>query len=72
MNLQVIKQKVGSIAALKSQKGASALEYLVLAAVIIGIFGLLATNDSVQLAVDTAFSGLFTDAASAADTADGG
>ncbi len=71
MSLQVIKQKVGSIAALKSQKGASALEYLVLAAAIIVIIGFLATNDTVQTTVTNAFQDLFTDAASAGGAGEG-
>lgn len=67
MSLQVIRQKVGSISARKGQKGASALEYLVLAAAIIVIIGVLATNDTVQTTVEDAFEGLFDDATSAAD-----
>lgn len=65
MSLQVIKQKVGSIAALKSQKGASALEYLVLAAAIVIIIGFLAGNDGIQTTVTDAFKGVFTDASNA-------
>ena len=45
------------------QRGASALEYIVLAAVIIFVVGALATNDTVQKALNDAFSKLFSDAA---------
>ncbi|MFL1454240.1 hypothetical protein ACJO5Y_07315 [Marinobacter sp. GN3S48] len=48
------------------QKGASALEYIVLAAALIGILTLLVTS-GVGDEVVKAFTGLFTDAASAGD-----
>jgi len=44
------------------QRGASALEYIVLAAALIIIIGVLATNTTVQDALNTAFSDLFSDA----------
>jgi len=44
------------------QRGASALEYIVLAAAIIFIVGILATNDTVQGTLETAFKQLFSDA----------
>ncbi|MBL7252056.1 Flp family type IVb pilin [Alloalcanivorax marinus] len=44
------------------QRGASALEYIVLAAAIIFVVGILATNDTVQTTLQTAFTQLFTDA----------
>lgn len=43
------------------QRGASALEYIVLAAAIIVIVGLLAASGAGQTLIDT-FNGLFTDA----------
>lgn len=46
----------------KQQKGATALEYIVLAAAIIVVVGVLASNTTVQTALETAFSNLFTDA----------
>ncbi|MDC0661249.1 hypothetical protein [Marinobacter sp. SS21] len=52
------------------QQGASALEYIVLAAAIIIIVGWLATDTTVRTTLVTAFQGLFTDAASGG--ADGG
>ncbi len=48
-----------------SQKGASALEYIVLAAAIIGIIAVLATNTDVQDKLTSAFTGLFDDATNA-------
>lgn len=45
------------------QRGASALEYIVLAAALIIIIGVLATNDTVQTTLTDAFEGLFEDAA---------
>ena len=44
------------------QRGASAREYIVLAAAIIFIVGILATNDTVQTTLETAFKQLFLDA----------
>ena len=49
------------------QRGASALEYIVLAAAIIFIVGILATNETVQTTLETAFNNLFTDAEGVAD-----
>ena len=46
----------------RKQRGASALEYIVLAAALIIIIGVLATNDTVSGALETAFTNLFTDA----------
>jgi len=48
-------------AAPKKQKGASSLEYLMLATVIIVVLGVLA-GDDVGRVVKDAFTGLFTDA----------
>lgn len=47
----------------RNQRGASALEYIVLAAALIIIIGVLATNDTVKDTFETAFQNLFTDAA---------
>lgn len=58
-NLQTRKLPLKS-----KQKGASALEYIVLAAALIGILTLLATS-GVGAQVVQAFTDLFTDAASA-------
>lgn len=58
-NLQARKLSLKS-----KQKGASALEYLVLAAALIAILTVLATSD---IGVVEAFSGLFTDATTAGD-----
>ena len=44
------------------QRGASALEYIVLAAAIIIIVGILATNTAVQTALSGAFENLFSSA----------
>ncbi len=44
------------------QRGASALEYIVLAAAIIFIVGILATNETVQTTLENAFKQLFSDA----------
>ncbi|MDX1755304.1 MAG: hypothetical protein R3175_04515 [Marinobacter sp.] len=44
------------------QQGASALEYMVLAAAIIVIIGVLSTNTTVQTTLSNAFNQLFTDA----------
>ena len=49
----------------RNQRGASALEYIVLAAALIIIIGVLATNDTVQTTINTAFTDLFTDASNA-------
>lgn len=46
----------------RKQRGASALEYIVLAAALIIIIGVLATNGTVSTALETAFTNLFTDA----------
>ena len=46
----------------RKQRGASALEYIVLAAALIIIIGVLATNDAVKDALEGAFEGLFSDA----------
>jgi len=46
----------------RNQRGASALEYIVLAAALIIIIGVLATNDTVKDALEGAFEGLFSDA----------
>lgn len=48
----------------KQQQGATALEYIVLAAAIIIIIGVLATSTTVQDALTGAFEGLFSDATS--------
>ncbi|WP_417215445.1 hypothetical protein [Alcanivorax sp.] len=53
----------------RKQRGASALEYIVLAAALIIIIGVLATNDTVSGALETAFTDLFSDAS---DTTTGG
>lgn len=47
------------------QRGASALEYIVLAAAIIIIVGFALNNDTVKTLLRTTFSGLFTDAGNA-------
>jgi pilus assembly protein Flp/PilA len=44
------------------QRGASALEYIVLAAAIIFIVGILATNTTVQTTFQSAFENLFSSA----------
>jgi len=44
------------------QRGASALEYIVLAAAIIFIVGILATNTTVQNTLQSAFENLFSSA----------
>lgn len=62
-NRTAIKLKAHMLCSLHRQKGATALEYLVLAAAVIVILGVLATNDSVTDAVTTAFSDLFGEAA---------
>ena len=49
----------------RNQRGASALEYIVLAAALIIIIGVLATNQTVQTTINSAFSNLFTDASNA-------
>lgn len=49
------------------QKGASALEYIVLAAVLVGILTIALTNETIKTQVSDAFSGLFSDAATAAN-----
>jgi len=46
----------------RKQRGASALEYIVLAAALIIIIGVLATNGTVRTALETAFTDLFTEA----------
>ena len=46
----------------RKQRGASALEYIVLAAALIIIIGVLATNGTVRTALETAFTNLFTEA----------
>jgi Flp pilus assembly pilin Flp len=70
MSLHTIRQRFGSIASPNRQKGASALEYLVLAAAIIIVIGALAASDSgLGTIVSDAFEGIFTDAA---DTSGGG
>lgn len=51
------------------QRGASALEYIVLAAAIIFIVSILATNDTVQGTLETAFKNLFGEAQGIADGA---
>ena len=48
------------------QRGASALEYLILAAAIIFIVGVVASNDAVQTTFSDAFAKLFTDASTPA------
>lgn len=48
------------------QRGASALEYIVLAAAIIIIVGFALNNDDVKGILQDTFSGLFTDAQTAA------
>ena len=49
----------------RKQRGASALEYIVLAAALIIIIGVLATNDTVTLALEGAFEGVFDSAETA-------
>lgn len=49
----------------RKQRGASALEYIVLAAALIIIIGVLATNDTVKQALEGAFEGLFDSAETA-------
>ena len=49
----------------RKQRGASALEYIVLAAALIIIIGVLATNSTVQDALEGAFEGLFQSAETA-------
>jgi len=49
----------------RKQRGASALEYIVLAAALIIIIGVLATNSTVQDALESAFEGLFSSAETA-------
>ncbi|MGM0768029.1 MAG: hypothetical protein ACQEV6_08390 [Pseudomonadota bacterium] len=71
MSLQTMRQKFGSIASPNRQKGASALEYLVLAAAIVFIIGLALTNDDIQTTIQGAFEGVFEDASNAADDAGG-
>ena len=44
------------------QRGASALEYIVLAAAIVFIVGILSTNTTVQTTLENAFNSLFNDA----------
>lgn len=51
------------------QRGASALEYIVLAAAIIFIVGILATNPTVRDTLEGAFEGLFESAQGVADSA---
>ncbi len=64
MSLHTIRQRFGSIVSPNRQKGASALEYLVLAAAIIIVIGALAATDSsLGTTVKTAFDGIFTGAA---------
>ncbi len=46
----------------RKQRGASALEYIALAAALIIIIGVVATNGTVSTALETAFTNLFTDA----------
>ncbi len=53
------------------QRGASALEYIVLAAAIIIIVGFALNNETVKGALQTAFSGLFESAKTAAGPTDG-
>ena len=54
------------------QRGASALEYIMLAAVIIAILVFLSTNTDVQDAISKAFSDIFKAGGEAANTAAGG
>lgn len=49
----------------RKQRGASALEYIVLAAALIIIIGVLSQNQGVRTALNTAFSNLFSDAQTA-------
>ncbi|WP_375177428.1 hypothetical protein [Marinobacter mobilis] len=51
-----------AMSAPKQQKGATALEYIVLAAAIIIIVGVLASNTTVQTTLTNAFNNLFTNA----------
>ncbi|MCG8519219.1 MAG: hypothetical protein MI794_14615 [Pseudomonadales bacterium] len=46
----------------RQQRGASALEYIVLAAALIIIIGVAVNSTAVQTALSDAFSGLFSDA----------
>lgn len=62
-NRAAIKLQAHMLSSLHRQKGATALEYLVLAAAVIVILGVLATNDGVQGAITTAFTDLFGEAA---------
>ncbi len=57
------RTQVASWSARDRQKGASALEYIILAATIIIIIGVLATNDTVKETLEAAFEKLFRDAA---------
>lgn len=49
----------------RKQRGASALEYIVLAAALIIIIGVLSQNTAVRGALNTAFTDLFSDAQTA-------
>lgn len=62
-NRAAIRLQAHMLSSLHRQKGATALEYIVLAAAVIVILGVLATNDGVQSAVNSAFTGLFSEAA---------
>ena len=55
----------------RNQRGASALEYIILAAVLIAIIAFLATNGTVQETLEAAFDNLFDTAADKASDAAG-
>ncbi|WP_228257395.1 Flp family type IVb pilin [Marinobacter sp. NP-4(2019)] len=61
-NLQTRKLPLKS-----KQKGASALEYIVLAAVLVGLLTFALADDTIRTQVQTFFSNLFTDATTAGD-----
>ena len=62
INLQAKKLSLKS-----KQKGASALEYIVLAAVLVGVLTLALTNPTTKALIEGAFTDLFTDATTAGD-----
>ncbi|KPP97813.1 hypothetical protein [Marinobacter sp. HL-58] len=68
MHFQSFRNKADSIAGRSRQKGASALEYLVLAAGIIIVLGFLAGGGGFGDTVESAFEDLFQEAS---DTGNG-
>ncbi|KAA1174401.1 hypothetical protein FWJ25_09210 [Marinobacter salinexigens] len=64
VNLQCRSSRIGG-----KQAGASALEYLVLAAILIVILGVALNNDTVQAKIQSMFEGLFDSAADQAPAA---